>query len=178
MMFEAVLMAMSLCADCFAVSLCSSVTIRRVSAGSVARVAVCFAVIQTGLLLAGWFFGALFVGAVEKVSKWIGFGLLLYVGGSMLLEGLKGEDKARDLDGLVNVLIGGVATSIDALAVGVARSMQARPVGALAVSVAVVTALSVVLGICSGKAIGTRFGRWAEIGGGAVLIIIGITILI
>ena len=167
----AVVFGISLCADCFAVSLCSSVTLKNVKVSEVARVAVMFAVIQTSFMAAGWAFGNLFVG----------FLLLLYVGGSMLVEGIKGEDEVRDLNGWRNVIIGGMATSIDALAVGISLSMDSKPwleVMPLAISVFICTLLSVVLGIWTGKTIGGVFGRWAEAAGGVVLILIGIGVLI
>ncbi len=178
---EAILVAASLCADCLAVSLCSGVSLRDVRWGRILGVALAFAVIQAGLLLAGWAFGSLFVGAVEKISHIIGFLLLLYVGVSMLVEGIRGEDEIRNLDGLKNVIIGGLATSIDALAVGVAESMEGTDWAGflpLLIAVFVITALTVVVGLRSGSAIGKRFGRWAEVIGGVILIGIGISILL
>lgn len=178
---ESILVAASLCADCFAVSLCSGVTLRQARWREVLRVALAFAVIQAGLLLAGWAFGYLFVGFVERVSHWIGFLLLLYVGGSMLIEGIRGKEEVRNLNGWRNVILGGIATSIDALAIGVANSMEESGWSGflpLLIAVFVITALSVVVGLRGGKAIGTRFGRWAEIVGGLVLIGIGVAVLI
>ena len=178
---ESLLMAVALCADCFAVSLCSGVTVRNCRFNETLKVALLFGVIQTGLLACGWAFGSLFVGFVEKASHIIGFLLLLYVGGSMLIEGIRGEDDVKDLNGLRNVVIGGVATSIDALAVGVAQSMRGCPFSGilpLLIAVFAVTALSVTAGIRGGRILGRRFGRWAEIIGGLVLVGIGASILL
>ena len=178
---SALIFALSLCADCFAVSLCSSVTLKTVSWKDVLRVALAFAVIQTGLLLAGWAFGSFLAGLLTKIAHVIGFLLLLYVGGSMFIEGIRGEDEVKDLNGLKNVIIGGVATSIDALAVGVSLSMDSKPwneVMPMALAVFAVTALSVVAGIFGGKTIGSKAGRWAEIAGGLVLVGIGVSILL
>ena len=178
--WEAILLAASLCADCLAVSLCSGVTLRSVRWREILGVALAFAVIQTALLLAGWAFGYLFVGLVEKISHVIAFLLLLYVGGSMLIEGIRGEAEVRDLSSWRNIVLGGLATSIDALAVGVSQSMDGVDCqGFLPLLIAVfgITALSVVVGLRGGSAIGARFGRWAEIVGGAVLIGIGVSVL-
>lgn len=178
---EAILLAVSLCADCLAVSLCSGVTLRSVRWREILGVALAFAVIQAGLLLAAWAFGYLFVGMVEKISHIIAFLLLLYVGGSMLIEGIKGESEVRDLSSWRNIILGGLATSIDALAVGVAQSMDGADWPAflpLLVAVFVITALSVIIGLRGGRAIGARFGRWAEIVGGVVLIAIGVSVLV
>lgn len=178
---SALIFALSLCADCFAVSLCSSVTLKSVRWKEVLRVALAFAVIQTGLLLAGWAFGSFLAGLLTKIAHVIGFLLLLYVGGSMFIEGIRGEDEVKDLNGLKNVIIGGVATSIDALAVGVSLSMDSKPwneMMPMALAVFAVTALSVVAGIFGGKTIGSKAGRWAEIAGGLVLVGIGVSILL
>ena len=186
--WEAVLIAVSLCADCFACTLCSGVTLRRLSWKTVSGIALAFAVIQSGLLLAGWAFGNVFVGFIEKISHWIGFLLLLYVGGGMLLEGIRalrgnGPAESVRLDGFRNVVLSGVATSIDALAVGVSKSMvetsRAFPsICPLFVSVFAVTALSVVAGLLGGKVLGRHFGHWAEIAGGLVLIGIGLSFVL
>lgn len=178
--FASIVMACSLCADCFAVSLCSGVTLKTVSRSEVFKVAAAFAVIQTALLVIGWLLGSALLGLVIKVSHVVGFLLLLYVGGSMLLEGIRNEGEVRNLNGWRNIFLGGVATSIDALAVGVARSMQNGSWGSFAplvIAVFVVTAVSVVAGIWGGRTIGRHFGRWAEIAGGIVLVTIGFTIL-
>lgn len=179
-LIKAILLAVSLCADCFAVSMCSAVTLKQIDFKSIAKVALAFAVIQAGLLWAGWEFGNVFVGMISKISHIIGFLLLLYVGGSMLLEAIRNKEEVKNLNGLKNVIIGGIATSIDALAVGVSQSMagvlwsQFIP---LLISVFAVTALSVVTGILGGKKLGKKFGRGAEICGGIVLVGIGVSVL-
>ena len=178
-MLEDILLALSLCADCFAVCLCSSVTLEKISRRQVARIALLFSVIQSGLLLAGWLFGEALVGLVLKASGVIGFLLLLYVGGSMLLEGIRGKEEARNLEGLRNIILSGVATSIDALAVGAARSMQGgSSIPGLFAAVFIITALSVVLGMYGGSTLGRRVGRISEIFGGTILILIGLNILL
>lgn len=186
--WEAVLVAVSLCADCFACTLCSGVTARGLSWKTVGGIALAFAVIQSGLLLAGWAFGNVFVGLIERISHWIGFLLLLYVGGGMMLEGVRSlrgncETGSVRLDGLRNIVLSGVATSIDALAVGVSESMVETTrafssICPLFLSVFAVTALSVVAGLLGGKVLGRHLGHWAEVLGGLVLIGIGVSFLI
>lgn len=182
---ESILLAASLCADCFAVSLCSGVSLRRIEWRSVLGVALAFALIQTGLLFAGWAFGSLLVSLVFRISHIIGFLLLLYVGGGMLLGGIRsirtGHTEARDLNGLRNVIIGGIATSIDALAVGVSQSMAGVDFGGvlpLLTAVFIITAASVIAGICGGSRLGARLGHWAEVAGGIILIGIGVGVLL
>ena len=188
---QAILLAISLCADCFAVTTCSSITLKSVTWRKVLQIALVFAFVQTLLMLVGWLFGDLFVGFIHKAAKLIGFLLLLYVGGSMILEGVKGKEEPRDLNGMRNIIIGAFATSIDALAVGVSMSlgqvgqdpmavdhaMMINTMIADHVAVFIVTMLSVFAGMFGGYRVGRRYGRPAEIVGGIVLIGIGIGIL-
>ena len=189
---QAILLAVSLCADCFAVTTCSSVTLKSVTWRKVLQIALVFAFVQTLLMLIGWLFGDLFVGFIHKAAKIIGFLLLLYVGGSMILEGIKNDEEPRDLNGIRNIIIGAIATSIDALAVGVSMSLGQAGQDPLAVdhaimvntmiadhvAVFVVTMLFVFAGMFGGYRVGRRYGRPAEIIGGTVLIGIGIGVLL
>lgn len=173
--------AMSLCADCFAVSVCSSVTLKRIDWKSVGFISLVFGLVQAGLLLLGYGFGDLFVGYVEKAAHWIGFLLLLYVGGSMVKEAFEKECEVRDLNGFKNIIVASVATSIDALAVGISLSMDHDSLGDMLIkglAVFAVTVASVVVGMFCGHKIGHRFGKIAELIGGIVLIIIGMNVLL
>lgn len=172
-LWEAILLALALCADCFAVSLCSSVTVRKTEWKTVALIALAFALIQAGLLLAGWCLGELLLGLLDKAARILAFMLLAYVGGSMLYEGVSGKQEVHNLGSFQNVILGGIATSIDAAGIGAAQSiagLQWKGFVPLFVSVFVITAFSVVLGILGGEKIGARSGRWAEIFGGLVLL--------
>lgn len=176
-LFFPILFAASLCADCFAVSLCSSVTLDNVRRADVIRISSIFAILQTSLLVIGWAFGDFLGGFVGGLAGAVGFALLLFVGGSMVKEGIAGEGDIKNLNGLKNVIIGGIATSIDALAAGASLSLEDKSWGEfriLAAAVFVVTAISVVAGVYGGKTIGGKAGRVAEIVGGCVLIGIGI----
>ena len=186
---NAVLLGLSLCADCFAVSHCSSFLMDREELRKkVWTVAAVFAVIQTGLLLGGWALGYFateliseHVGHFEKVAHVIGFLLLLYVGGAMFLDGVRSKSEHLNLSGFKSIGIGGVATSIDAAAVGLSMAMdEARwtDIAPLAMSVLFFTALSVVLGMFSGSFVGRKLGYSARIVGGLVLIGLGINILL
>jgi putative Mn2+ efflux pump MntP len=188
LILSAILLGISLCADCFAVSLCSSVGLDRARIRErVGKVAAIFAVVQTGFFLAGWAVGMGFdvllsgwFSHFATVSGIIGFLLLLYVGGSMVYEAWKGEETRLSLQGFWPVVLGGVATSIDALTVGISYGIDGfswADIWPTAVSIAVFTALSVLVGMLFGAAIGTRFGRPARLVGGLILIALGVTML-
>jgi putative Mn2+ efflux pump MntP len=186
---SAILLGLSLCADCFAVSLCSSFLLpREEMRKKVWTIAAVFAVIQTGLLLAGWALGSFatgliseYVGHFEKVAHIIGFLLLLYVGGEMFLDGVRSKSEHLNLDGFKSIVIGGVATSIDAAAVGLSMAMDDAKwtdIAPVALSVLIFTALSVVVGMFSGSFVGRKLGYSARIVGGLVLIGLGVHILL
>lgn len=179
---EIILFGLSVCADCFAEVLCSSIGIKDKTVGKVAKVALIFAVIQTSFLLIGWAFGDILASFIHNVAKWIALAMLLYVGGQMLYDAFKkGGCEAKNLNGWKNLLIGATATSIDALAIGSSLSLagQAWDITAWqALSVFLCTALSVVIGIIGGGAIEQATGKWAEGLGGLVLIVIGISIVL
>ena len=186
---SAILLGISLCADCFAVALCSSVTVTREEVRrKVWTIAAVFAVIQTGLFLAGWGVGTFateliseYVGHFEKVAHVIGFLLLLSVGGEMFIDGVRGKSEHLNLDGFKSMIVGGVATSIDATVVGLSMSMDEATwtdIAPVALSVLVFTALSVVVGMFSGGFVGRKLGHSARIVGGLVLIGLGVNILL
>ncbi|MDD6253494.1 MAG: manganese efflux pump [Bacteroidales bacterium] len=173
-----ILLAASLCADCFAVALCASVSMKGVRWGEVMRIALIFAVIQTAFLFIGWAFGDFIARYIIKIVSYVGMALLAFVGISMIKEAFSDEEP-HNLDGLRNIIIAGVADSIDALAVGISMSMAGRHIDGMpvpVVAVFIITALSVVLGIKGGSFIGSRAGRPAAVIGGIVLILLGINI--
>ncbi|MGM9765107.1 MAG: manganese efflux pump MntP family protein, partial [Candidatus Cryptobacteroides sp.] len=146
--------------------------------GEVMRIALIFAVIQTAFLFIGWAFGDFIARYIIKIVSYVGMALLAFVGISMIKEAFSDEEP-HNLDGLRNIIIAGVADSIDALAVGISMSMAGRHIDGMpvpVVAVFIITALSVVLGIKGGSFIGSRAGRPAAVIGGIVLILLGINI--
>lgn len=185
---EAVLLGISMCADSFAVSLCSSITIDMIQVRRRAwKVALAFAIIQTSFMLGGWAAGWFLSSAVlthfavlEKGAGVIGFILLLFVGGSMIREALSDKEEHLNLGSLRNIVIGGIATSIDALVVGISFALGGDKFSGMvmpSVSVFIFTVLAVLIGMFFGSRLGTRFGRPARILGGIILIALGIRLL-
>ena len=173
-----ILLAVSLCADCFAVALCASVTMPDVRWREVMRIAVLFAVIHIISISIGWVFGAFIAGFIMGVVNYVGLLLLMYVGGSMIYEAFSDEEP-RNLSGLRNIVLVGISVSIDALAVGGSMSMVGRSLPSMSVLMSVlfaVTVLSVIIGMKGGSFIGRKAGKPASVAGGIVLILIGINI--
>lgn len=177
-MFKDILLSASLCADCFAVALCASVSMKNVRWTEVLRIALIFAVIQTSFLAAGWAFGDFISRYIIKIVKYVGMALLIFVGSSMIREAFSDEE-SHSLTGFRNIVLAGVADSIDALAVGISMSMAGRILPEMwvpTVAVFIFTALSVIVGIKGGSFIGGKAGRPAAVTGGIVLILLGINI--
>lgn len=177
-MFKDILLSASLCADCFAVALCASVSMKNVRWTEVLRIALIFAVIQTSFLAAGWAFGDFISRYIMKIVKYVGMALLIFVGSSMIREAFSDEE-SHSLTGFRNIVLAGVADSIDSLAVGISMSMAGRILPEIwvpTVAVFIFTALSVIVGIKGGSFIGGKAGRPAAVTGGIVLILLGINI--
>ena len=179
--WTSLILALGLCADCFAVALCSGVTMNRRGLREVVATALIFSLVHIVFMLAGWYFGSAILGFVRRVASWIGFLLLLLVGGSMFVQGVRGKEEVKLLDSVAHIFMAAAATSVDALAVGAAQSMAGqnfKGIMALAALLFAVTFAVVSTGIAGGKALKKSIGRWAEIAGGLVLIAIGVSVLL
>ncbi len=175
------LIAFSLSADAFAVALGKGLHIRRLTVRDTAAIAVAFGAFQGLMPVLGWFLGVRLQGYITEVDHWIAFGLLAAVGGKMLYEAFTGgDDDEPDEDhiGLRELLVLSVATSIDALAVGIGFAFLDVSIAGAAVLIGVVTLVVSLAGVLVGHRVGVRFRGPAEIVGGAVLVLIGVRILL
>ncbi len=173
------LIAVSLALDAFAVSVSSGLTVRNFSLKHALLMGTYFGAFQFGMPLLGWLLGSTIAGYVSAVSPYIAFGLLAFIGGNMIYGAVKGEE-----DSAVHELTHGrlfmmaVATSIDALAVGVTFAfMDIDVLFACGIIGIVAFVLSVGGGLLGGH-FGGKFSEKAGIFGGAVLLGIGTKILL
>ncbi len=175
--------AVALAMDAFAVAIASGVRLKRVSFRQFFRMAWHFGLFQAMMPVIGWAAGQAIRDAVERFGHWLAFGLLTYVGISMIREAFKlKEDARRRKDptrGLTLVMLS-VATSIDALAVGVTISVLKVSIWTPALVIGLVAGLFTVLGLYLGKSVGSaeRLSPVAEVLGGLVLLGIAVKILI
>ncbi len=177
------LLAFALAVDCFAVCVASGITWRSMQWRYVLTTALCFGIFQGGMPLLGWLGISVAAHLISQIDHWIAFCLLAFVGGKMIHEGLHPSDEPGiDPRCWWTTFVLGVATSIDALAVGitfrcVGYTELVQILAPVAV-IALVAFLMSVLGFKLGAAIGRRFkaGRM-EIVGGIVLLAIGFKIL-
>lgn len=172
------LLSVGLAMDATAVSIAGGVTVREGRARTAASLALIFGAFQAGMTLAGWYCGSLFSGYIEEFDHWIAFLLLAFIGGKMLHEGLKGEvGAAIPFDSVPVLLVLGVATSIDALAVGLSFAFLGTAILEPALAIGIVTAVLSLFGFWIGTVFGGENRSRAAILGGIILILIGFRIL-
>lgn len=175
---ELLLIACSLAMDAFAVSVCKGLSMGKITVGSACRAGLWFGVFQALMPLIGWLFGAQFIQYIEAYDHWIALGLLSLIGGNMILDALRKEESCSIPQGM---LLPAFATSIDALAMGVAFSMIAEGslnIWSCVLVIGLVTFILSVAGVLIGSRFGSRFLRGAKIAGGIILILIGIKIVL
>lgn len=186
-MLAYVIAGFALAMDAFAVSVSAGICVAELRFRHALRTAFAFGLFQFIMPLLGYALGSGFADAIRGWDHWLAFGLLVLVGAKMIKEAFEIRDEAacseEDLK-KKNVLdprtliILAVATSIDALAVGVSYSVIGAPIWLAAGIIGVVTFALCLVGCEFGKHIGARFERWAEVAGGFALIGIGAKILI
>ena len=173
--------ALGLSADCFAVALCGSLSRTTISAGKVARVALAFGVFQSVMTLAGWLAGRTVIDFIAAYDHWLAFALLLLVGGKMIRESIRGDgagSDGTDISAWWTLLVLSVATSLDALAVGLSLAFLRGNIFLASLTIGLVALAVTAIGFVSGRKLRGLAGRWAEAVGGAILIIIGLRILL
>lgn len=173
-------LAVGLAMDAFAVSVAAGLSLKTVTHRHVFRLAFHFGLFQFMMPIIGWLAGSTLAAQISGIDHWLAFGLLGFVGGKMLWEA-RGEKSAKDggdpTRGLKLVTLS-VATSIDALAVGMSMAFVGVSVWLPSVVIGVITAALSAIGVLFGGRIGSRWGRWAEAVGGVVLILIGLKIAV
>ncbi|MBN1880740.1 MAG: manganese efflux pump [Deltaproteobacteria bacterium] len=173
--------AVALAMDAFAVSLATSLALNPVTGGQVFRFSFHFGLFQAMMPVIGWMAGTAVYEYISAVDHWIAFGLLAFVGGKMIYEALspeKSERTASDPTRGWDLIVLSVATSIDALAVGLSISMLGGTILLPAVIIGLVAAALTVVGMMLGGKIGGMWGKKVEVIGGLVLITIGIRIVV
>lgn len=180
------LLAIGLAMDCFAVSIASGIILKRIQLRPMLVMALAFGFFQALMPLLGWIGASFFSHLIESIDHWIAFAILVFLGGRMVMESFKDEDCKQEFDptSLKVVLALAVATSIDALAVGVSFAFLGirdcssilPPIGIIGFVSFAISLLGLLFGIKFGCGIARKLR--AELWGGIILIIIGLKILI
>ncbi len=175
------LIAVGVSADAFAVAVGKGLQSRRLRLDDALALALCFGLFQAGMPVVGWLLGARFADAVSSFDHWIAFGLLAAIGGKMIWESFTGDDDNDDDPGRIGIrelLVLGVATSIDALAVGIGFAFLDVSILGAVVLIGLTTFALTLVGLVVGHRAGARWRGPAEIVGGLILIGIGLRILL
>ena len=180
------LLAVGLAMDCFAVSIASGIILKCVRWRPMLTMAFAFGFFQAMMPFVGWMFANTFSHLIESIDHWIAFGILAFLGGRMIVESCKEEECRNTFDptSLKVVLTMAVATSIDALAVGVSFAfLGVRDYSAILSPVAIIGLVSFVMsliGLLFGIRCGCGIARRlkAELWGGVILVLIGVKILV
>ncbi len=180
---QLVLIAVGLSMDAFAVALCKGLCMRRIHYGHALTISLFFGGFQALMPLLGWLLGTRLEHFITPVDHWIAFALLAYIGGKMIWDALheKQEEVVCETEAkldLRELLIMAVATSIDALAVGITFAFLQVQIVPAVLSIGSITFALSFIGVVVGNRFGNRFQDKAQLAGGAVLILIGIKILL
>ena len=177
--FELLLIAVSMSMDAFAVSICKGLSVRQVEGRHMLAVGGWFGGFQGLMPVIGFALTALFAGYIESLSAFIAFGLLVFIGGSMVHESLsKDEEEIDDSFAFKTMLTLAVATSIDALAMGVTLRLGGANIFVAAPLIAVTTGILSPIGLRVGNIFGAKYKAKAELAGGLVLIGLGVKFLL
>ena len=180
---ELMLLAVGLSMDALAVSICKGLAMDRVTLGRMVLVGLWFGGFQGLMPLLGWLLGSRFSLYITAIDHWIAFVLLCFIGGSMIRESRSEEDE-EEMDASFRpkeMLTMAVATSIDALAVGVSFAFLGMGQGEILSAAGLIAATTFVfsaVGVSVGSVFGSRFKSKAELCGGVILILIGLKILL
>lgn len=181
-LFELFLIGVGLSMDAFAVAICQGLCMRKFNWRYAFVIALFFGGFQALMPFLGWFLGSRFAGYIQSVDHWVAFVLLLVIGGNMVRESLGKEEETKcaveqRID-LKRLTVLAVATSIDALAVGVTFAFLSVKIGPAVSIIGIITFILSLVGVAVGNFFGTRYKRRAELTGGVILILLGAKILL
>ena len=178
---ELLLIAVGLSMDAFSVSICKGLTTKKFSWRMALLCGLWFGGFQVLMPIAGYFLGAQFQEMIEAYDHWIAFGLLFFIGSNMIREAVwekKEEGKENGALDFKTMLFLAIATSIDALAVGVSFACIQVKLWSSLVVIGLTTFVFSVLGVKIGNVFGSKYEKSAGIIGGIILILIGLKILL
>ena len=176
---ELLLISVGLAMDAFAVSVGKGMTLKRVRLSHALNAGVWFGGFQALMPVIGYYLGTSFTEYVENFDHWIAFALLCFIGFNMIRESLSNDcERSTNNFTAKHMFPLAIATSIDALAIGISLAFLKESIALPATIIGITTAIISIAGLYIGKFFGCKYKSKAEFAGGAVLIIIGIKILV
>jgi putative Mn2+ efflux pump MntP len=177
---EIVLLALSLAMDAFAVSICKGLSMKKINWKKATIIGLYFGIFQAVMPIIGYCLGAAFQGIVTNIDHWIAFILLALIGGNMIREALS-EDESKNCNDNVDfktMIVLAIATSIDALTVGITFAFLNVNIPMATSIIGIITFVVSLIGVKIGNKFGSKYENKAEIAGGIILILIGLKILL
>lgn len=180
---ELFLIGVGLSMDAFAVAVCQGLCMPKINWRYAAIIALFFGGFQALMPFAGWLLGSQFAGYIQSFDHWIAFILLALIGGNMVREALSPEEEEVSCaittkPDYKQLFLMAVATSIDALAVGVSFAFLSVNIGAAVSFIGVITFALSMVGVKVGSLFGAKYKSKAELAGGVILILMGLKILL
>lgn len=181
---ELLLIGVGLSMDAFAVSVCKGLNMRKINYKHAFIIAAFFGGFQALMPFLGWALGSQFEQYIESVDHWIAFILLAFIGGKMVVEAIKGGDDDEEKEvcpdklDIKELFMLAVATSIDALAVGVTFAFLKVNIVFSITTIGITTFVISIAGVVIGNLFGAKYKSKAEIAGGVILVLIGLKILL
>lgn len=176
---EIIFISASLAMDAFAVSICKGLSMKKLDWKKAFIIALYFGAFQGLMPVIGYFLGATFSDLVTSIDHWIAFALLSIIGGNMIKESFDDEEEKRnDNVDFKKMIVLAIATSIDALAVGITFAFLKTNIVLSVVLIGIITFVISLLGVNIGNKFGDKFQNKAELSGGIILILIGLKILL
>lgn len=186
--FEIVLISIGLGMDAMSVAICKGLAMKKFDVKKTSIIALYFGFFQFLMPVIGFFIGARFEKIIDNVSHWIAFAILVVIGINMIRESLKKEDKGNkenkvdkeenDKVDFKTMIVLAIATSIDALVVGISFAMMKVNIWISSIIIGIITFLMSIIGVLIGKLFKEKLKIKPELLGGIILILIGIKIVI
>lgn len=178
--WELLILAIGLSMDAFAVSVCKGLSMKKISLKSAGVVGAWFGGFQALMPLMGYLLGSQFSSYIDKIDHWIAFALLALIGLNMIREAFSKEENEAMASSISfrAMLAPAIATSIDALAVGVTFAFLDVAVVPAVCCIGIITCVLSMVGVKVGSVFGTRYKSKAEFVGGAILVLLGVKILL
>ena len=179
-LIELFILAVGLSMDAFAVAVCKGLAMKKVTLGGACTVGLWFGGFQALMPLIGYFLGTRFYSYIVSIDHWVAFFLLAFIGINMIAESFKSDAGETEDASLApkNMLVMAVATSIDALAIGITFALLPVNIIAAVSFIGITTFILSAAGVKVGNVFGAKYKSRAELAGGAILVILGVKILL
>lgn len=183
-LIDMLLVGVGLSMDAFAVSVCKGLSAHKVNWAQAFITALSFGIFQAGMPIIGWLLGSSVIALIEPIDHWVAFVLLAIVGGKMIYDAIHDDGESCEVDSpnpkrfFAELLVLSIATSIDALVVGISFAMADISIWVAVAVIGMTTFVLSLIGFIVGNKFGSKFQKPATLAGGIALILLGVKIIL